>query len=63
MLPAASIHAMQLSLSLMRQVIETGEPIDRPDLLAGIEDIMQLMGYEQMRALESQLLATPLAAD
>jgi len=63
MLPAASVHAMQTALSLMRQVLETGEPIDRPDLLAGIEDIMRLMGYEQMRALESRLLATPIAAD
>ena len=63
MLPAASIRAMQLSLSLMRQVVETGEAIDRPDLLAGIDDIMELMGYEQMRELESRLLAMPIAAD
>ncbi len=61
MLPAASIHAMQQALVLMRQVAETGEPIDRPDLLVGIEDIMKLMGYEQMRALEAQLLYAPLA--
>ncbi len=63
MLPAASIRAMQLSLSLMRQVVETGEAIDRPDLLAGIEDIMQLMGYGEMRALESRLLTMPVAAE
>jgi hypothetical protein len=44
-------------------VVETGEPIDRPDLLAGIEDIMQLMGYAQMRALESRLVDRPIAAD
>ena len=56
MLPAAAIHAMQQALALMRGVIETGEPIDRPDLLASIEDIMQLMGYDQMRALEGKLL-------
>ena len=56
MLPAAAIHAMQQALALMRGVMETGEPIDRPDLLASIEDIMQLMGYDQMRALEAKLL-------
>jgi 2-methylisocitrate lyase-like PEP mutase family enzyme len=61
MLPAASIHAMQQALRLMRQVVETGESVDRPDLLVGIEDIMQLMGYEQMRALEARLLYAPLA--
>jgi len=63
MLPAASIHAMRQALSLMQQTIETGEPIDRPDLLVGIEDIMHLMGYDQMRALESQLVSPPIAAD
>lgn len=63
MLPAASVHAMQQALELFRQVVETGEPIDRPDLLVGIEDIMQLMGYEQMRALEARLVHKPLAID
>ena len=60
MLPAAAIRAMQQALHLMRGVIETGEPVDRPDLLAGIEEIMQLMGYEQMRALEAKLVHAPL---
>jgi hypothetical protein len=54
---------MQQALSLMRQTVETGEPVDRPDLLVGIEDIMHLMGYEQMRALESRLMSMPIAAD
>jgi hypothetical protein len=47
MLPAASIRAMEIALQLMRQSVETGVPVDRPDLLASIEDIMQLMGYEE----------------
>lgn len=58
MLPAAAIKAMTTALALMRGVMETGEPIDRPDLLAGIEDIMQLMDYDDMRALEARLLGT-----
>ena len=56
MLPAAAINAMSAALELMRQVIETGESIDRPDLLAGIDDIMALMGYGEARALEQRLL-------
>jgi len=60
MLPAASIRAMEIALQLMRQSVETGVPVDRPDLLASIEDIMQLMGYEGMRKLEAQLVAAPL---
>lgn len=56
MLPAAAIKAMTQALSLMREVIETGEPVNRPDLLASIEDIWTLMGLEEMRALERRLL-------
>ncbi|MCB9959027.1 MAG: isocitrate lyase/PEP mutase family protein [Rhodospirillaceae bacterium] len=58
MLPAAAIKAMATALELMRGVIETGEPIDRPDLLASIDDIMDLMGYAEARALEKRLLTT-----
>jgi len=61
MLPAASIRAMEVALQLMRQCVETGVPVDRPDLLAGIEDIMQLMGYDGMRKLEAELVAAPLS--
>lgn len=55
MLPAAAIHAMTQALELMQEVIRTGQPIDRPDLLVGIEDIMKLMGYKEMRELEKRL--------
>lgn len=55
MLPAAAIHAMTQALAVMKEVIATGTPVDRPDLLVGIEDIMKLMGYDQMRALEKKL--------
>ncbi|WP_338628729.1 isocitrate lyase/PEP mutase family protein [Yersinia intermedia] len=55
MLPAAAIHSMQQALIAMRQVISTGIPQDRQDLLVSIEDIMQLMGYKEMRELEERL--------
>lgn len=55
MLPAAAIHAMGQALNIMKQVMETGEPADRPDLLVGIEDIMKLMGYAEMRDMEKRL--------
>ncbi len=56
MLPAAAIHAMTDSLRLLRHSIETGEVVDRPDLLASIEDIKQLMDYETLEKLEDELL-------
>jgi len=55
MLPAAAIRSMQQALEVMKEVMASGQPADRPDLLVGIDDIMKLMGYEQMRALESRL--------
>lgn len=62
MLPGAAIQAMTAALALMRQVLDSGEPVDRPDLVAGIEDIMRLMDYEGTRALEAQLLTTDTLA-
>jgi 2-methylisocitrate lyase-like PEP mutase family enzyme len=55
MLPAAAIYGMRAALEEMRNVISTGVPAHRPDLLVGIEDIMALMGYEEMRAMEKKL--------
>ncbi|WP_421952954.1 isocitrate lyase/PEP mutase family protein [Pelagibacterium sp.] len=54
MLPAAAMHAMRQALTLMKQSVETGETIDRPDLLFGIEDIMELMDYPKIRELETR---------
>src|SRR5258708_33751345 len=56
MLPAAAIMGMTKALDAMKGVIATGEPVDRPDLAVGIEDIMRLMDYDAMRELERRLL-------
>lgn len=56
MLPAAAIKAMTESLRLLRHGIETGEVVDRPDLLASIDDIKQLMDYAELERLEDELL-------
>lgn len=56
MLPGAAIRGMKTALALMQQVIASGEPIDRPDLVAGIDEITELMDYGGMRERESQLL-------
>jgi 2-methylisocitrate lyase-like PEP mutase family enzyme len=58
MLPAAAIHGMTHALEAMKEVIASGEPADRPDLLVDIDAIMRLMDYEAMRALERRLLTT-----
>lgn len=56
MLPAAAIAGMRRSLELLRHSIDTGELVDRPDLLASIEDITELMGYDGLEELERRFL-------
>ncbi len=56
MLPAAAIRAMEQALLLLKRSVETGEIIDRPDLLASIDDIKALMDYEALERLETELL-------
>lgn len=58
MLPAAAIHGMMQALDVMKEVIASGEPADRPDLLVDIDAIMRLMDYDAMRELERKLLTT-----
>jgi hypothetical protein len=47
---------MKTALALMQQVVASGQPIDRPDLVAGIDEITELMDYGGMREREAQLL-------
>jgi len=56
MLSAAAIAGMRLTLQLMQQSATTGEIIDRPDLLASIEEITDLMGYDEVDALEQRFM-------
>lgn len=56
MLPAAAIHAMRSALELMRTSIETGQVFDRPDMVAGIEEIMDLIGDSAVGELEKKYL-------
>jgi 2-methylisocitrate lyase-like PEP mutase family enzyme len=58
MLPAAAIHGMTRALEAMKEVIASGNPADRPDLLVDIDTIMRLMDYDAMRELERRLLST-----
>lgn len=56
MLPAAAIHAMRAALQLMKTSIETGEVFDRPDMLVGVEEIMDLVGDSEVAEMERQYL-------
>ena len=56
MLPSAALMGMHKALELMRDHVETGTLHDRPDLLYGMEEITDLMGYSKIAALEAQFL-------
>jgi 2-methylisocitrate lyase-like PEP mutase family enzyme len=56
MLPAAAIAGMKKALEVMLGSIQSGEAVDRPDLLVGIEEIMALIGDDQVSALEERFL-------
>jgi len=54
MLTAAAISGMRKALEQMKRCIETGEIADRPDLLAGMEEITALAGYDAVDRLEQE---------
>jgi 2-methylisocitrate lyase-like PEP mutase family enzyme len=56
MLTAAAIMGMRKALEAMQQSIVTGEVVDRPDLLVGIEDITDLMHYPRIAELEQAFM-------
>jgi 2-methylisocitrate lyase-like PEP mutase family enzyme len=56
MLPSAALMGMHKALELMRDHVATGKIHDRPDLLYGMEEITDLMGYSKIAALEQQFL-------
>jgi hypothetical protein len=56
MLPAAAIAGMRKALELQLDAMAKGITHDRPDLLASIEDITDLMGYDMINRLESEFM-------
>jgi 2-methylisocitrate lyase-like PEP mutase family enzyme len=56
MLPSAALMGMHKALELMRDHVATGAIHDRPDLLYGMDEITELMGYSKIAELEAQFL-------
>jgi hypothetical protein len=52
MLTASAISGMRKALEQMKWCIETGEIADRPDLLASMEEVTALAGYDAVDKLE-----------
>jgi 2-methylisocitrate lyase-like PEP mutase family enzyme len=56
MLTAAAISGMRKAMELMLDTVKTGNVHDRPDLLAGIEEITDLMSYDLINSLEAEFM-------
>ena len=54
MLTASAISGMRKALEQMKWCIETGEIADRPDLLASMEEVTALAGYDAVDKLEQE---------
>ncbi len=47
---------MQVGLDLLRQSIASGEVVDRPDVLVSFEELHDIMGMDEVEALERSFL-------
>ena len=56
LLPAAAIRGMERALAAMRESVETGEAVERPDLVADMPDIQALMDYETYFDIERRFV-------
>lgn len=56
MMSGAALMGMKKALEVMLNCMATGEIADRPDLLVGMDDITQLVGYARINKLEQDLL-------
>jgi 2-methylisocitrate lyase-like PEP mutase family enzyme len=57
LLTAAAIQGMKNALAVLGQSIEEGRALDRPDLLVSFDELNDLMGIRQIRALERSFVA------
>lgn len=56
LLPAAALCGMEKALGVLQECARTGELVDRPDLLVGMDTITQLMHYDRIDRLEREFL-------
>jgi 2-methylisocitrate lyase-like PEP mutase family enzyme len=57
MLTAAAALGMQRALDVLSESIRTGEVHDRQDLLMSFEELHEVMGFDEIQALERRFLA------
>jgi 2-methylisocitrate lyase-like PEP mutase family enzyme len=63
MITAAAITGMRNALKIVKESLEKGIIIERPDLVAGFEEITDLMGLSRILNLERQFLPDEVLAE
>ena len=56
MLTACALRGMQTGLALMRESLETGRVVDRPDALVSFEELNDVVGMQGVQELEQKFL-------
>jgi 2-methylisocitrate lyase-like PEP mutase family enzyme len=56
MLTACALRGMQNGLALLRESLQSGRVVDRPDALASFEELNELVGMADVHALEQKFL-------
>ena len=58
LLTACALQGMQNGLDLLQQSLDSGEVVDRPDVLVSFETLHQIMGMSEVEDLERRYLST-----
>jgi 2-methylisocitrate lyase-like PEP mutase family enzyme len=56
MLTACALRGMQRGLAFLKQSLETGKVVDQPDALVSFEELHDIMGIDEVEALEQRFL-------
>jgi 2-methylisocitrate lyase-like PEP mutase family enzyme len=56
LLTACALRGMQQGLALLQQSIDSGQVVDRPDALVSFEELHDIMGMDEVEALERRFL-------
>ena len=56
MLTACALRGMQQGLALLRQSLDSGKVVDRPDALVSFEELHKIMGIKEVEELEQRFL-------
>ena len=56
LLTACALKGMKTGLELLAKSVDTGQVVDRPDVLVSFEELNQIMGMGQVQDLERQFL-------